>query len=83
MHDCGSGIDAESFSVTADFAVDDVKPGDVLAGRLRSKGDGVWELKLVKPITDLPKRHVTVSVKDNQGNTTRVERTFSVERRTR
>jgi hypothetical protein len=80
MHDCDSGIDAATFSVTADFAVDDARPGDDLAGRFRPKGDGVWELKLVKPITELPRGRVTVSVKDKQGNTTRVERTFSVER---
>jgi hypothetical protein len=38
----------------------------------------VWELKLGKPITDLAKGKLTVSVKDRQGNVSRIERTFSV-----
>jgi hypothetical protein len=40
--------------------------------------DGVWELALATPLTNLPKGKLTVSVKDRQGNTSRIERTFSV-----
>jgi hypothetical protein len=83
MADYGTGLDPESFSVKADFPVDDAKPGEDLAGRFKSKGDGVWELKLARPVADLPKGTLTVSVKDRQGNTTRLERTFSVEGRKR
>ena len=42
------------------------------------KGDGVWERKLARPITDLPRSKLTVSIKDRQGNVSRVERIFSV-----
>jgi Hydrazine synthase alpha subunit middle domain len=83
MYDYGSGLDAKSFSVKADFAVDDAKPGDELAGRFQSKGEGVWELKLTRPIIDLPKGNLTVSVKDKQGNTTWIERTIWVGERKR
>ena len=39
---------------------------------------GTLDLKLAEPITDLSKGTLTVSVKDRQGNVSRVERTFSV-----
>jgi hypothetical protein len=78
MHDTGSGLDAGSFEVVADFPVDDTPAGRNLANRFRARSPGVWELTLGKPITELPKGKLTVSVKDRQGNVTRIERTFSV-----
>lgn len=78
LHDYYSGIDAASLSVTADFAIDGVQPGDNLAGKFKAKGDGVWELPLATPIRELPNAKLTVSVKDKQGNLTKVERVFSV-----
>ncbi|HZT81830.1 MAG TPA: hypothetical protein VFA26_16510, partial [Gemmataceae bacterium] len=78
MHDYGTGLDLDSFRVTADFALDGTAAGDNLAARFKPVAQGVWELKLARPIRDLPKGKVTVSVKDRQGNVSRVERTFSV-----
>ncbi len=78
MHDYGSGIDAASFEVVADFAVGDVAAGQNLAGKFQSLGGGVFELKLPKPLAALQSAKLTVSVKDKQGNTTRIERSFSV-----
>ncbi len=78
MADYGTGLDAESFEVVADFAVDGAAPGENLAKKFRPQPDNRWELQLAKPITELPKGKLTVSVKDVQGNTTRIERTFSV-----
>jgi hypothetical protein len=80
MHDHYSGLDRESFEAIADFTVDDVPAGRNLASKFRQTSDGVWELKLAKPISDLAKGKLTVSVKDRQGNTSRIERTFSVKR---
>jgi hypothetical protein len=77
MHDYYSGLDADSFEVTADFPVDGVEAGKNLAAKFKPKSDGVWELKLARPITDLERGKLTVSVKDRQGNTSRIERTFS------
>ncbi len=78
MHDYGSGLDDASFKVTADFPLDGTKPGDDLAGKFKAKGDGVREWKFSAPLKDLKHGTLTVSVKDRQGNTTRIVRTFSV-----
>lgn len=77
MHDYATGIDLASFTVTADFPIDGVKPGENLAGRLKEKSAGVREFKLTTPIKDLKRGTLTVAVKDRQGNLTRIERTFS------
>jgi hypothetical protein len=78
MYDYGTGLDLDSFHVVADFAVDGVPAGQDLASRFRPKTQGVWELKLATPLTALAKGKVTVSVKDRQGNVSRIERTLSV-----
>jgi hypothetical protein len=78
MYDYGTGLDMDSFRVVADFALDGVPAGQDLAAKFRPKSQGVWELKLTKPVTALPKGKLTVLVKDRQGNTSRIERTFSV-----
>jgi hypothetical protein len=78
MHDYGSGLDADSFRVTADFAIDGTKPGENIAVKFTNTAPGVWEWELSKPLARLPKGTLTVSVKDRQGNVTRVERTFAV-----
>jgi len=76
MHDYGSGLDIDSFQVVAGFAVDGVAAGQNLAGKFRTVSPGVWELKLAAPIMT-GSGALTVSVKDRQGNETRIERTFS------
>jgi hypothetical protein len=78
MHDYSSGLNMESFQVVADFAVNGVAAGENLASKFKPKSDGVWELALAEPLTNLAKGKLTVSVKDRQGNTSRIERTFSV-----
>jgi hypothetical protein len=78
MFDYGTGLDQESFHVTADFAVDGVAAGENLAAKFRPKSDGVWELALKQPPASLGKGRLTVSIRDRQGNTSRIERTFSV-----
>jgi hypothetical protein len=78
MHDYYTGLDPASFKVTADFAVDGAAAGTNLAPRFEEKSQGVWELKLSKPIDALPSGKLTVEVKDRQGNTSRIERRFSV-----
>lgn len=78
MADAYSGLDMESFSVVADFPVNNIKPGVNLADKFAVKSQGVWELKLAEPLTSLPKGQVTVTVRDRQGNISRIERTFSI-----
>jgi len=78
MHDYATGLDLDTLTVAADFSVDGAKPGENLAPRFQPAGEGIWELKLSKPIPSLPRGTLTVSVKDRQGNLSRIERTFSV-----
>ncbi|MFL5339206.1 MAG: hypothetical protein ACJ8F7_03480 [Gemmataceae bacterium] len=73
MYDYGSGIDPASFRVIADFAADGVAAGENLASRFIRLSTGVWELKLASPAA---KGRLTVSVKDRQGNETRIDRSF-------
>jgi hypothetical protein len=75
MYDYG-GLALESFRVVASFPLDGVPPGENLASKFRSISQGVWELKLDKPLT-LASGKLTISVKDRQGNETRIERTLS------
>jgi hypothetical protein len=76
MHDYGSGLDAASFEVVADFAVDGTLAGQNLAPKFKSVGAGIYELPL-SPALAVKTGKLTVSVKDKQGNVTRIERTFS------
>ena len=78
MHDYYTGLDTDSFEVIADFAVDGVPAGANLAKKFKPLPDSRWELTLAQPIVDLPRGKLNVSVKDKQGNVTRIERSFSV-----
>ena len=78
MHDYDTGLDLDSFEVVADFPIDGVAAGENLATKFKALPDARWELTLAKPLTDLPRGKLTVSVKDKQGNVSRIERTFSV-----
>ena len=78
MHDFDSGIDLGSFTVTADFAVDGIAPGENLASRFKPTMQGVREFRLAKPIANLPHGTLTVSVRDRQGNVSKISRSFSV-----
>jgi RNA polymerase sigma factor (sigma-70 family) len=78
MHDAYSGLDLDTFAVTADFPLDGIAPGQDLAARFQRKTAGIWEWKLARPVTSLAKGKLTVSVKDRQGNLSRIERSFSV-----
>jgi hypothetical protein len=75
MYDYG-GLDQDSFKVVASFAVDDVPAGQDLARKFRSPTEGVWELQFKEPLR-VGHGRLMVSVKDRQGNESRIERTFS------
>jgi hypothetical protein len=80
MHDHVSGINPESLRVEADFAIEGVPAMENLAKRFQLLSQGVWELKLAKPIMELKAGRLVVTVADRQGNVTKVERRFSVGR---
>src|SRR5262249_45766102 len=78
MHDYNSGLDMGSFQVGADFPLAGAAARENLAKKFKPKSDGVWELALTRPLANLGKGKLTVSVKDRQGNISRIERTISV-----
>jgi hypothetical protein len=78
MHDVGSGLDLESLEVIADFTIDGSEPGTNLADKLKSTTSGVWEWKFAQPLAELETGTLVVSVRDRQGNATKVERAFHV-----
>jgi hypothetical protein len=55
-----------------------VPPCTNLPPKFKPKTQGIWKLKLAKPIIDLQKGKLTVSVKDRASNIARIERTFAV-----
>ncbi len=71
-----AGLDVASFRVTADFAINDIPAGLNLAPKFRVAAPGVWELALDTPV-EVEKGILTVSVKDRQGNVTKIERAFT------
>jgi len=75
MHDY-AGLDPKSFRATASIPVDGVAAGQDLASKFQSVAPGIWEWKLEAPLSATNAK-LTVSVKDRQGNETRIERTFS------
>ncbi len=78
MHDYGTGLDLTKFSVTADFAIDGVAAGENLVSKFKVGTQGVWQWTLARPVTTLKQGRLIVSVRDMQGNTTRIERTLSI-----
>ena len=77
-HDYYTGLEPESFTVTADFPINGIAPGGNLATKFKPLSPGVWELKLAAPMQKLASGKLVVSVKDKEGNTSRIERTFTV-----
>lgn len=76
--DCYSGLEEDSLSVVADFGIDGMAAGENLSGKFRKDSPNVWQWRLSKPILALPQGTLTISIKDRQGNITRIVRTFSV-----
>jgi Hydrazine synthase alpha subunit middle domain len=78
LYDYYSGLDEASFEVRADFLIDGVPAGQNLASKFIRTGPGIRELKLSRPLARLPEGKLTVSVKDRQGNVSKIERVFSI-----
>lgn len=78
MFDGGSGLDLGSLEVVADFEVCAQPPGTNLASRFKPAADGVWRLDLDHALQELPSARLVVSVRDRQGNLSRVDRRFEL-----
>lgn len=75
LTDYYSGIDSETLSVIADFAVNGTPAGKNLGSQFQKTGDGILELKLSDPVSS-GEHSLTVSVEDRQGNRTIINRVF-------
>jgi hypothetical protein len=73
-----SGLDPTSISVVADFEVNGQTAGTELASFLTEEADHVWSIQLDPPRARLDSGFLTVSVKDERGNITKVQRTFCI-----
>ena len=78
MHDTYTGLNMDTFEVTADFALAGVAAGQNLASKFQVRTQGVWQLTLPQPMTKLERGMLVISVRDRQGNQSRIERTISV-----
>jgi hypothetical protein len=76
--DANSGIQPGSLSVTSDQVVNGRPAGAELAALAQPAGDGIWAIALSTPIAQVTNAHLRVSIRDVQGNVTRVDREFSV-----
>jgi len=76
LADANSGLDMGSFSVKADFPAAGRAPGAELADLAVATGDGVWTIPLGAPLPPGFDGEVAVEAADQQGNITRVRRSF-------
>jgi hypothetical protein len=77
MHDQDTGLDEASFRVTSSIAIDGVPAGENLAARFQSTGDGVWEYRLREPVIASAAAVLDISVRDQEGNESRIVREMS------
>lgn len=76
--DANSGLQPGSLSVSADFPVAGRAPGQELVDLAVSVGDGIYEIPVDVSPAPGTVRVVHAEVADQQGNWTRVDRTFQV-----
>ncbi|QVL31469.1 hypothetical protein KIH39_21875 [Telmatocola sphagniphila] len=77
LWDVNSGLDQDSWTVKADFEVNGQKPGSDLSSLFKKRETGIWELQLSSAPAIIERGEIIVTIRDNQGNTTRVDRIFS------
>lgn len=80
LHDYYTGLEPESCTITANIAIDGIPAGENLVRRFQPTHAGVWEWSLNQPLAQQQNAVLTVSIKDKQGNLSRLERTFRVDK---
>ena len=78
MFDYYSGLNLQSLSVRADFAVNGRPAGTELVSEFVQTEDHVWTLTLETPLTNLPQGQISVRITDHQGNLAELDRRFGV-----
>jgi hypothetical protein len=76
LADANSGVDLSTLSVMATFDVGCQTPPKEMASLAVEVDDGVYEIQLPSSVRDATRGWINVSVKDRQGNVTRVARSF-------
>ncbi len=76
--DADSGISAASLSIKTDLEIEGRAPWSELADLAATDGNGIYFLPLSTPLSMVSEGHLDVSVADNQGNMTRIQRRFSL-----
>jgi hypothetical protein len=76
-----SGLDMNSLSVKADFPLNGKQPGAELARFFtpHAPHDHIWTMALHPELTRLRSGEIAVSIKDKQGNITKVVQSFSIQ----
>lgn len=73
-----SGLERHSLSVKVNFSLNGNTAGTELAPFFTQTEDHIWTLPIRSAITRLDDGVITVSIKDKQGNLTKVVRSFSI-----
>jgi hypothetical protein len=76
MHDFDSGLNMETFEVTASFSIDGAAPGANLAPKFKALPGSRWELEVNDPPL-VQDGVLTVSIADQAGNRSRIVRRLS------
>lgn len=75
--DHDSGLAPNAITIVADVPIDGAAPGVDLFPRFTALGDGIWQLRLQRPLeVDGPCR-LTLAATDRAGNVARLVRTFA------
>lgn len=78
LHDYYTGLDMDTFTVTANYEIRGNKTGENLAPLFKEVTQGVWELDVQHPYAGHPSAQITVSIKDKEGNLSKIVRDFKV-----
>jgi hypothetical protein len=73
-----SGLDIRSLSVRTNFTVNGKRAGVELAPLFTQTGDYIWTMPVSPAITGMQGGEIIVSIRDRQGNLTRIVRSFSI-----
>jgi hypothetical protein len=76
--DAYTGLDAASLSITATLTIEGRPAGAQLSDLFTNGGNGIYTLALGSPLNNAIPERLHVEIADNQGNLTRVTRTFRV-----
>ena len=70
LADADTGLDVPSLSITADVEIAGRKPGAELVKLGSFVLDGIFAIPFSKPVTQMGAAHLTIKVRDKQGNLT-------------